>query len=302
MTEWTVDASKFQNQLGELTATIALKVQREGIRIVRDPKAITDIYVLVRQAQRTSDLFFYLNADEHREGPHWRAIYTIVALPLIRSMIDCLYNITAMLQNPGSKPAEFRKSGYRMALEALEEDKARYGNNQDVRWTEWLVKRGSTLEFTIRVDGFKLDEVMTQSRWPTLGAYLRKKKDTPLTDHQQFLKNLTYGYWREYSEYSHGTFQGLLRTAMFYLERDMPHEERPKIEEVSMGLIFGHMTRAAAILLCILTELQAFFRFDGARINAGLHEVWNALLAAPEVKDLYDSRYAQLMKDKGIVA
>ena len=82
----------------------------------------------------------------------------------------------------------------------------------------------------------------------------------------------------------------------------MPHEERPKIEEVSMGLIFGHMTRAAAILLCILTELQAFFRFDGARINARLHEVWNALLAAPEVKDLYDSRYAQLMKDKGIVA
>jgi hypothetical protein len=300
MAQWELDARTFQNQLGKLTATIALKVQREGIRTIGDPKAITDIYVLVRQAQRTCDLFFYLNADEHRDGPHWRAIYTIVALPLIRSMIDCLYNITAMLEDPRSKPAEFRKSGYRMALEALEEDKLRYGNKQDVSWTDWLAKRESTLDFTIRMDGFRLDEVTTQSRWPTLGAYLRKKKNTPLTAHQQFLKNLTYGYWREYSEYSHGTFQGLLRTAMFYLERDMPHEERPKIEGVSMGLIFGHMTRASAILLCILTELQAFFRFDGARINARLHEVWNALLAAPEVKDLHDSRYAQLMKDKGI--
>jgi hypothetical protein len=31
---------------------------------------IEDIYVLVRQAQRTVGLFFYRNADEHWEGPH----------------------------------------------------------------------------------------------------------------------------------------------------------------------------------------------------------------------------------------
>jgi hypothetical protein len=60
------------------------------------------------------------------------------------------------------------------------------------------------------------------------------------------------------------------------------------------------MARASAILLCILTELQAYFRFDGARINERVHDVWNALVIAPEVKDLFDSRYAQLMQDKGI--
>jgi len=301
MAEWTLDASTFQRQLGELTTTIALKVHREGIQVIHSRTAIEDIYVLVRQAQRTSALFFYLNADEHREGPHWDAIYTIVALPLIRSMIDCLYNITAMLEDPRSKPAEFRKSGYRMALEALEEDKLKYGTHPDPRWADWLAKRAESLDFTMRVDGFKLDEVMTEKRWPTLGTYLREKKNSALTPNQLFLRGLTYGYWREYSEYAHGTFQGLLRTAMFYLERDMPHEERPKIEEISMGIIFGHMTRACAILLCIVTELQAFFRFDGARIDSRLHEVWNALLPAPEVRDLYDSRYAQLMKNKGIV-
>ena len=301
MAQWTLDASTFQKQLGELTATVALKVQREGIKIIGSRMAVEDMYVLVRQAQRTCDLFFYLNADEHREGPHWRAIYTIVALPLIRSMIDCLYNITAMLEDPGSKPAEFRRSGYKMALEALEEDKLKYGNNPDPTWTVWLTKRGDALDFAMRTDGFRLDEVMAQNRWPTLGTYLRERKNIPATAHQLFLKSLTYGYWREYSEYSHGTFQGLLRTAMFYLERDLPHDDRPKIEEASHDLVFSHMARACAILLCILTELQAFFRFDGARINARLHEVWNALLPAPEVKDLYDSRYSQLMNDKGIV-
>jgi hypothetical protein len=301
MPEWTVDASKFQKQLGDLTATVALKVQREGPRILGNGMATMDIYVLVRQAQRPCDLFFYLNADEHREGPHWRAIYTVVSLPLIRSMIDCLYNITTMLDDPANKPSEFRKSGYKMALEALEEDKLKYGSNPDTRWADWLAKRADSLDFTMRRDGFKLDEVQAQSRWPTLGTYLREKKNSPVTAHQLFLRELTYGYWREYSEYSHGTFQGLLRTALFYLERDMPHEDRPKIEEASMNLIFSHMTRACAILLCILTELQAFFRFEGARINERLREIWDALLSAPEVKDLYDSRYEHLMKDKGII-
>jgi hypothetical protein len=302
MPEWHIDATKFQNQLGDLATTIAYKVQREGIQLIGSRTAVEDIYILVRQAQRTYDLFFYLNAEEHRKEPSWRAYYTFAALPLVRSMIDYLYNITAMLEDPGNKPAEFRMSGYKMALDALGEDEQKYAKNPDPTWAEWFKKRRDSLELGIRRDGFKLDEVMARKMWPTLGTYLRPKKSAPLTDHQLFLKHLTYGYWREYSEYSHGTFQGLLRTAMPYLERDLPIEERPKLEELSLLLIFGHIGRAAAILLCILTELQAYFRFDGARINERLHEVWNVLTPAPEIRDLFDSRYAQLMKDKGINA
>ena len=79
--------------------------------MIKSPFAAVDIYILVRQAQRSYDLFFYLNAEEHRAEPGWRAVYTIVALPVIRSMIDCLYNITVMLEDPQTKPIEFRRSG-----------------------------------------------------------------------------------------------------------------------------------------------------------------------------------------------
>jgi len=130
---WHIDATKFQTQLGELATTVAYKVQREGIKSV-GRMAAEDIYVLVRQAQRAYDLFFYLNAEEHRKEPFWRAYYTFSALPVIRSMIDCLYNITAMLDDPDNRPAEFRKSGYRMATEALDEDERKYSNNPDPRW------------------------------------------------------------------------------------------------------------------------------------------------------------------------
>jgi len=263
--------------------------------------AAEDIYVLVRQSRGAYDLFFYLNAEEHRKEPFWRSYYTFAALPVVRSMIDCLYNITAMLEDSKNKPAEFRRSGYRMAIEALEEDERKYSSNPDPRWTEWFQKRREALDLSMRRDGFRLDEVLAQKRWPTLGTYLRATKGLPLTDHQLFLRNLTFGYWREYSEYSHGTFQGLMRMALPYLEYDLPIEERPKLDERSLLLIFDHMARAAAILLCILTETQAYFGFDGARINQRLVEVWNVLKAKPEVKDLLDSRYEKLMRDRGIV-
>jgi len=101
-----LDAGTFQRQLGDLATTLAFKVQREGIKVLGRSTGIADIYVLVRQAQRTYDLFFYLNADEHRTSPDWRPLYTIVALPSVRSMIDCPYNITVMLDDPKTKPAD----------------------------------------------------------------------------------------------------------------------------------------------------------------------------------------------------
>lgn len=65
-----------------------------------------------------------------------------------------------------------------------------------------------------------------------------------------------------------------------------------------------HLLRSAAILLSIVTELQAYFRFDdsGARINERIYAMWNALMPVFEVKELYDERYAQLMQEKGIEA
>ena len=57
-------------------------------------------------------------------------------------------------------------------------------------------------------------------------------------------------------------------------------------------------------MLCIVTELQAYFHFDddGARINERIHAMWNALVPAFDAKEIFDERYAQLMKDKGIHA
>jgi hypothetical protein len=48
------------------------------------------------------------------EDPNWRIAYSITILPILRCMIDCFYNVTAILKSPGPKGYQFRESGYYM--------------------------------------------------------------------------------------------------------------------------------------------------------------------------------------------
>jgi hypothetical protein len=120
-----LDARTFQQQIRTLANTLALKVEREGPKIPLKPDFVSaDITVLIRQALNTYDLFFFVNADERRKNePGWKVAYSAVTLPLIRCMIDCLYNITMILDDPGVKAYQFRASGFRLALLAIEADK-----------------------------------------------------------------------------------------------------------------------------------------------------------------------------------
>jgi len=136
-----------------------------------------------------------------------------------------------------------------------------------------------------------------------LGKYtLDKLRGGGTKPHQDFLKRFAYGNWREYSAMLHGAFEGLMPTAMYYVQDTMPHDDRPKIDEIFERVLFMHIGRAAGVLLCIVTEVQAYFKFDddGARINERIHEMWNALIPVAEIRELYDGHYDQLMKEKGI--
>ena len=296
-----LDARKFQHKLGEVATTLALKISREAYKLGFRPSfSVPDLYFLVRQAQQTYSAFYFMNADERREKDvDWRVAYSVVMLPLVRTMIDCLYNVTTILLNPGVNGHLFRASGYRLMLESLDRDASRYGG--DPKWDDWISRQRRTIDFDMRSNGFKESEVRaSKALWPTLSRYLRVDPKSTSTPHQDFLRSLTLGFWQEYSGISHATFQGLLPIGIFLAPNDLLHEDRPKVDDSFETILSIHMPRISAILLCILTETQAHFRFDGANINKRLHEIWNELTIAPEIKELYDERYEKLMKDKGI--
>src|SRR5216684_294214 len=110
-----INAKTFQEPLGKLAETMAQKIRREGAARLPAPQFVADdFHVMIRHALAVYKVLFYLNADERREGdPFWQDVYTVATTPLVRSMIDCLYNIIAILQNPTSQGRLFRKSGLR---------------------------------------------------------------------------------------------------------------------------------------------------------------------------------------------
>lgn len=295
-----LDAKTFQYKLEELTSTIAYKVQREGEQKGLKPGFVAvDIYFQIRLANQIYNLFFYLNADARRkEDCDWKVAYSAVILPLARTMIDCLYNVTAILQDPAYYGRWFRKSGYRRFLEALDEDERRYRGQP--RWDEYIAKYRGMTSLSMRADSLDENEARATQPWLTLGRYVDDTKQGFQPKHQSFLKTLTLGFWREYSGISHATFNGLLPIALFLAPRDLPHELRPNVDTASDGMISLHIARVSAVLLCVLTEVQASCRFDGARINQRLHEIWDVLIHIPEIRELYDERYAELMKQKGM--
>jgi hypothetical protein len=294
-----IDARTFQAQLSTLANTLALKVEREASKTMKPAFAAVDIFVMLRQSLTIYDLFFFVNADETRKSGGWKVGYSVAILPLVRCMIDCLYNITMILSYP-AKGYHFREIGYKWTLQGLDADAARYGG--DARWDEYIARLRSGIQYGMGVDGITPEEVNAAIFWPTLSRYLKPDgKDVPLTPHQEFLKKLTFGFWQEYSGMAHATFNGLLPIAMFYAPDSIQHEDRDRFYNVNVEqMIATHVVRAAGVLLCTLTEVQAHFRFADARINERLHEVWDALLTVPEIKELYEGRYVELMKQKNI--
>jgi hypothetical protein len=295
-----IDAGTFQLQLGKLVEVLAQKLNREAVKHIG--YTATDLFVLLRYAIRTYDLLFYLNADERREtDPHWRDSYTIVTLPLVRNLIDCLFNVTLIIQDPAVNGPRFRMGGLKKMQMAINEDEKRYGGQQE--WDVWIAKRKEALDLGVRSSGLKMADVPIAPDWPTLGAFTKKLgKGGTSTPYQDFLKAFLYGRWREYSALAHATFEGMSDKALFLMEDSIPIDNRHKISDAHPQVMSLHLARAAAVLLCMATEVQAHFRFgsNGARINERIHELWNILARVPEIRELYDERYRQLMHDRGI--
>jgi hypothetical protein len=166
-----INAKTFQEPLAKLAEVIAQKVSREGAHYLRAPDFVAnDMFTIIRQALATYQLLFYLNADERLEQDcYWNNKYGVVTAPLVRSMIDCLYNITAILEDP-EKGVAYRKSGLKKRLLDIEEDEQNYGGTPE--WDSYNENNKWALKNLIAGSRFTEEKIRQARNWPTLGIYV----------------------------------------------------------------------------------------------------------------------------------
>ncbi len=185
-----IDASIFQKPLRKLAEVIAQKVKREAPvpQFTRE-----DLHVLVRGAMWTYNFMFYLHADARLETDcDWKQSYTVVAMPLVRNMIDCLFNITLILQDPKPNGAWFRLSGYSQMQAGIDEDEKRYGGQPE--FDAWIAKRRDGLDMSVRAAGFGMADISGVRQWPTLGKFAKSPgPGATFSPHQHFLQ--TFLLW-----------------------------------------------------------------------------------------------------------
>ena len=300
--ERTIDAELFQKPLVSLAETLAQKLQREVPRLIVAPVFVSvDLFVMMRQAMYTFNLLCYVNADERRTtDTSWNPAYTFVTAPLVRSMVDILYNMTFILLDPATNGRAFRLAGYKKEFFDLQEDTERYEGKP--QWGEYNENKRKMLDQSIRADGITMQELTAAAPWMTMGTYVsNKQKGGILSPHQLFLKNFTHGMWREYSAMSHGGFEGLLDSGVFFTRDAQRHELRPQMDEYFPKVMSFHMMRASLVLLSIVTELQLRFRFSDANITRRLVDIWQILLPAHDAGELFEEHYRALLKQAGMM-
>ena len=135
---------------------------------------------------------------------------------MVRSLIDCLYNITAILEDPATVGRKYRMSGLKTTLIDIDNERDRHQGEDD--WESYYKERRAPVELLIRMSNLTLDEVMQVQKgdmWPTFGEYIDgMQPGGVLTENQEFLKTFARLEWRQYSALSHGAFEAFIGTLL----------------------------------------------------------------------------------------
>jgi len=289
-----IDAVPFSQPISDVAEALTNLVEREGVSKLPVPTVIEDIGMILRQVTATYNAIRWVNADDTRYGLiGYRGSYTVVTLPLVRTIIDGLYNATALLDDP-SRGRNYRISGIYRMRRALQLDQPKYANNPD--WQPDLDRRRSIISRLMQMNSFTEADLDDRSnKWPLLSQYLKQEpRDSP---HRMLMRQLTELFWEEYSAVSHVSFDALLAHCGFLAKDRVPHEMRKTMDNAAMRHLTMHYARAAGLVACLLTEVQHYFKFDGHNIDKRLRDVWMAMQQLYEVRELYAFRYNGLLRE-----
>lgn len=217
--------------------------------------------------------------------------YPTQAHMLGRSLIDTLFTIVALVEDPTENSKKYEKAGYRNEWEAYIREYERYKN--DPKWVDWLkTKKEKVIDQHAQSLNLSEEEknnpAGTIKHWPIPARLLSRKSAISLSsDKKKFLEEVYSWRYGELSEWSHMNWGGM---AMSMFAAMPEHHWTPgkfESDAVYTGILF---------LLMMLSEIEAVCNYGEVQ---NLRYSWTILNnIADEAKEYYDLRYDKLLKER----
>ena len=278
-----IDYAAIRTTLSEVPTAIANRIDREKRAEVTalHPGLPAILRLTVRVAEVTWNSIVFLCGDADLAAR--RDEFSISVPPLARTILNSLFSIVFLFDQPTQNTRHYFASGWR-ELEALQGRlTARYGS--DPGWSDWLKAHGQ------QVAGFEADAAITTAEkaapagikwWPNPGKMPAAIKDT---ERRAFLEHMNDWYYRNLSGDSHLSFPGLLRRGGHLSDMGDANQRVKTLWRYRSQVVLTGLTVFMAFLSEVVGQLQ--LEHEGQRLSAA----WGHLGKWPEADDLHRIRY-----------
>jgi len=276
------------------------KLEKIDFKLINDPlEKIIKKFINLLKYENRSPKNFDLNLWGLLESSYltYKAVRKLIATDpkyptqahiLSRSILDSLFNICLLVEDPNNYSRQFELAGYRSSRKEYERRKIEYEN--DPRFKELIDLFQEYIEKGAECYNLSNEEKENPEkyikRWPIPSRMLREKLITS-TEKREFLQKIYKDHYGEISEVSHQTFTGMAMGVYTTIPKEHWYPEKIGSDALYRCILF---------LLMILSEIDVEMKY---KQNQELKYIWTILSSFYlEAKEYYNIRYDNLLQYK----
>jgi hypothetical protein len=285
-----LDFQVIERPIDALLAATANKIERAcPLELSRVPWAQPLFLVATRVVTVTyrTVRFICANAPKDQSSP---VEYSISVPPLNRSILDTIFTLIFILEDPQQRCSWYFKAGWRESRLNYEKHLTAYGHSPE--WQQWLSTVLDHLEKGKIFFGVTPDQEASPSTipsWPNVGAMKSYgiKKDDVLPASRVFMNYLDDWYYKELSVQSHLSAFGFETRGGILITGLPPNEDAARELQRFRSI---QVSKSVTLTMIFLSELELGLRLG---LQERIKYVWTILAAhALEAKEIYELRYA----------
>jgi hypothetical protein len=245
-----------------------------------DPNTLT--MLMLRQARFTLLSGLYICSGTEGPSSDWVPEMMLTVAQLNRNLLDVLFNLIFLFENPIDHAPWYLKAGWRDAALELERLRLEFGDLPGSK--EELTRRDQQLAedaLRLRLTNEEWKNPKLVSAWPSPSNMIsyRLTKFSARPPHREVIRYLYDHFFVQFSWAAHAHYFGFRRTASILFRANLLPDQRSVVERVHIPALRGSAAELAALFfLCITTEIDLQYQFG---LASQLFKCWEEIMSFP---------------------